>query len=225
MSQQVLSSRIDITFGQTTLTLLAERAAYSAAEQTLFVADTHFGKDATFRRGGVPVPLGSTDATLGRITNLIEQTNAGRLVILGDMFHARSSLSKETKQSLETFFERHDSIEMMLIRGNHDVHVGRLPATWPIEVLSPVARVGRIALGHEPTDAPDDADVLLCGHIHPAVKLSGRQESIGRLPCFWHSRGNLIFPAIGDFTGMHTIRPKTTEQAWGIAEGSIFALK
>lgn len=222
MTQQVLSPKVDVMFGQTTLTLLAQRAAHSVEHQTLFVADTHFGKDATFRRGGVPVPVGSTDATLNRIAKLIYQTDSKQLIILGDMFHSKSSLSQETKQSLESFFDAHPTTDIRLIRGNHDAHVGRLPNHWPIKIDKPIARLGRIALGHEPADKPAGSDVLLCGHLHPAIKLTGAQESLGRLPCFWHTRGHLVFPAIGNFTGMHTIRPKPNEQAWIIADDSLF---
>src|SRR5262249_50769057 len=37
------------------VTLLAERAAYWQRTRTLLVADTHFGKAATFRAAGIPV--------------------------------------------------------------------------------------------------------------------------------------------------------------------------
>ncbi|NUR18637.1 MAG: DEAD/DEAH box helicase, partial [Gemmatimonadaceae bacterium] len=49
------------------LVLLPERAAYWPARTTLLVADAHFGKAATFRAAAIPVPAGTTDATLGRL--------------------------------------------------------------------------------------------------------------------------------------------------------------
>lgn len=41
--------------------LLPERALWWPAQRMLMVADAHFGKAATFRARGVPVPAGSTD--------------------------------------------------------------------------------------------------------------------------------------------------------------------
>ena len=38
--------------------LYAKRAAYSPEMSTLFLADTHLGKEATFRNNGIPVPNG-----------------------------------------------------------------------------------------------------------------------------------------------------------------------
>ena len=48
-----------------TLLLFPERAALLAQTQTLLVADPHFGKAATFRSSGIPVPAGTT-VRLGR---------------------------------------------------------------------------------------------------------------------------------------------------------------
>ena len=54
------------------LHLMPERAAYLADEATLLVADVHAGKDASFRGLGVPVPPGSTESTLQRLSRAIE---------------------------------------------------------------------------------------------------------------------------------------------------------
>ncbi len=204
------------------LQLFAERAAYCKQLDTLFVADTHLGKDATFRRHGVPVPLGSSDGTLNTITTMLEETKASRLVVLGDLFHARSSLSPETTTSIEAFFDNHPSLEFTLVRGNHDVHVGVLPKHWPIQIIAPGERWGGIALGHHPTSVPEGADLLLCGHLHPAVQVGTHRDSCGKLPCFWLSAGCLVFPAIGEFTGTHVIRAKGKDRVWLIADDEIF---
>ena len=58
--------------------LHAERALYWPRGRTLFVADVHLGKGATFRAGGVPLPRGATANDLGRLTALVERTRARR---------------------------------------------------------------------------------------------------------------------------------------------------
>lgn len=216
-----MTTAIDTTINGVHLTLLARRAAYSKQHQTLFVADTHFGKDATFRHFGIPVPSGTCAGTLRKLSHLIETTSAQRLVILGDMFHARSSLSLEVCTSIDTFFQRHTSLAVSLVRGNHDDQVGRLPCHWPIEVIQRGSRIGRIALGHEPQKVPADADVVLCGHLHPSVRVGNRRDSLGKMPCFWLSSGCLVFPAFGEFTGTHTVHSRQNDRVWIIADNAI----
>lgn len=210
--------QIDITLRGTELRLLSQRAIYWPMEETLFVADTHFGKDATFRRHGLPVPTGSTSATLATLSQLLDATAARHLVILGDMFHARSSLSGEVCDAVSAFFDRHTHVGRRLVRGNHDAHVGPLPQSWSIEVVEPGMQLGNVAVGHHPAAVPEGADLYLCGHLHPALSLGSRQDRLGRLPCFWLSDGCLVLPAIGQFTGTHTISLKPGERAWVIAD-------
>jgi uncharacterized protein len=54
------------------LNLLPERAAFAPAAKTLFVADLHLGKAATFRAFGAPAPTGVSEETLRRLADLID---------------------------------------------------------------------------------------------------------------------------------------------------------
>ena len=200
------------------LQLHAERAVFWPQQRMLFVADTHFGKAATFRRHGIPVPSGSTAGTLGKIESLLQTTKATRLIILGDMFHARSSLSSKVCELLESFFTRYREVAFTLVRGNHDAQVGQLPSSWPIEVVEPGVQIGSISLGHHPTPVPSGASLLLCGHLHPAVRFFVAGENFGKLACFWLSKGCFVLPAIGEFTGTHLIRPQRDDQTWVIVD-------
>ena len=51
-----------------TLWLLPQRAVYWPRAGALIVADVHFGKAATFRAGGIPVPGGTTAEMLRRLS-------------------------------------------------------------------------------------------------------------------------------------------------------------
>ena len=55
----------------------------------LLVADAHFGKAVSFRTWGMPVPRGTTTATLERLSEVLRETGAQRLVFLGDFLHSR----------------------------------------------------------------------------------------------------------------------------------------
>ncbi len=213
---------INIQLSGNLFTLLADCGLFWPARSMLFIADTHFGKEATFRRNGIPVPVGSTQATLIKIARMLRRTDATQLCILGDMFHARSSLSPDVRESLERFFDEFDHVELSLIPGNHDARVGSLPNAWPIKIFDPTMLIDRVALGHHPTKVPTDADVYLCGHLHPAIRVGSGTERFGKMPCFWHSRGQLVLPAIGKFTGTHLVKLSAGETAWIAAENEIF---
>ena len=211
---------MDITLHGIQLTLLGGKAVYWPAQQMLLVADPHFGKEATFRSGGIPVPTGSTTGTLKAIEDMLTETAARRLVILGDMFHNRDSLSEDVKGSLANFFCNHDDVQFTLVLGNHDANLGALPPQWPLAVKESLI-VDRVALTHDPATWPGDVDLVLCGHLHPAVRVQSLTDSAGKLPCYWASRQRLVLPAIGQFTGTHVIKPKHDDQVWLIAERQV----
>ncbi len=77
---------MDVDLAGIALQLHADRAVFWPEQRALFVADTHFGKAATFRRHGIPVPSGSTAGTLRKIESLLQSTSATRAaaVIVAD---------------------------------------------------------------------------------------------------------------------------------------------
>ncbi len=156
---------------------------------------------------------------------MLRRSNATRICILGDMFHARSSITRDVSASLELFFAEFACIEILLVRGNHDAKIGKLPPSWPIEILQAGTLIESVSLTHHPQDLPVEATVALCGHIHPAIRISSRAERLGKLPCFWFSRGQMVLPAIGDFTGTHVVQLADNEQAWFVAENQIHSYR
>ena len=213
--------RVEVTLGNHRLHLMGDGAVFWPSRRTLLVADTHFGKESTFRRAAIPVPSGATGGTLATLDRLIERTGPRRLVFLGDLFHDRRSLSRSTTDHMNRFFDRHESVSMTLVRGNHDTATGRLPSGWPIEDVGPRWRIGSVALEHYPADPPDGCDLLMCGHLHPAVRLRHGDDRLGKLACFWFRSGTLVLPAIGDFTGTATITPRDDDRVFLWVENKI----
>ena len=110
------------------IVLLPGRAALLPATQTLVCADVHLGKAATFRRAGLPVPEGSAQQDLKRLIGLIERYEARRLIIAGDLFHARAGCTPRVLREFTDFREqirRRTDPEVILILGNHERSLGR----------------------------------------------------------------------------------------------------
>jgi DNA ligase-associated metallophosphoesterase len=206
------------------LRLLSKRGIHWPDQQTLFIADTHFGKEATFRSAGLAVPRGSTESTLATITEMVAECQATRLILLGDMFHARSSISEDIRESMDRFFATHPTLRFTLVLGNHDRGIRRLSNCWPIEIVESGTAIHEISISHIPQAPSPQTKLLLCGHIHPAYRFSSKVDAVGKLPCFWLSKQQLVLPAIGEFTGTQVICPSKSDRTWVIADDQILAI-
>ncbi|MCW7537172.1 ligase-associated DNA damage response endonuclease PdeM [Aquabacterium sp. A7-Y] len=193
-------------FGGASLVLLPEKAVFLPADHTLLIADAHIGKAVSFRRWGVPVPRGTTAETLGLLTALVERTGARRVVFLGDFLHSERSHAPGTLAALAAWRAAHRSLELVLVRGNHDERAGDPPAGLDMQCVDEPWRLGPLALCHHPQAVPGAWS--LAGHLHPCIALSGRALDRLRLPCFWFSGATGVLPAFGSFTGMQHIRPQ-----------------
>jgi DNA ligase-associated metallophosphoesterase len=196
------------------------------AERTLLVSDLHLGKEATFCGGGIPVPRGATRSTLRGVAGMIAQSGAEKVVILGDLFHARSSLADDVRSNFEGFLSDHPDVDMTLVCGNHDDSTGVLPAQWPMRIVRPPWDLGGVTLHHFPGPPSDGASLRIAGHTHPAFRIADRIASIGKLPCFHYERATrcITLPAAGRFTGTVAIRPAKGDRVWVIADERVFEI-
>ncbi|MBL8379018.1 MAG: ligase-associated DNA damage response endonuclease PdeM [Burkholderiales bacterium] len=200
------------------LVLCRERAIHWPARATLLVADAHFGKAATFRARGVPVPEATTAANLAALDRLIERHALKRIVFLGDFLHAREARNRATQGALAAWRERHAALKLILVAGNHDHHAGDPSAGLRIERVEEPLVDGPFALCHHPQAS--SAGYVLAGHLHPAYRLSGKRDAL-RLPCFWLGPNTGVLPAFGDFTGGHAITPAPGDRLFVTTPGAV----
>ncbi len=194
-----LQAELRVQIGGTAWILSAQRAAYWCERRWLVVADVHFGKAATFRALGVPVPHGTTADTLTRLSALIDRMQPRAVIFLGDLFHAREAHAAPTLAALYEWRERYSTLELVLVEGNHDRRAGAPPAGLRIQSEPDPWQVAPFAFCHYPRFVQDAA--ALAGHLHPAVRIHGRADDSMRLPCFWLRNGLTVLPAFGAFTG------------------------
>jgi DNA ligase-associated metallophosphoesterase len=188
------------------LLLLPEKAVFWPAQKMLIIADIHFGKAASFRALGIPVPRGTTTENLMGLDALIDAHGARHVVFLGDFLHARAAHASSTQQAMLAWRERRRDLRLTLVRGNHDRHAGDPAAVLGIELVDEPHIIKPFAFCHHP-----DLDLgaggggyALAGHVHPAWVLATRFDSL-RLPCFVVGSGRMILPSFGSFTGGHVV--------------------
>ena len=176
-----------------------DRAAFWHEASTLIVADLHWGKDTSFRRAGAAVPEGSLGRDLARLGSLVERHRAERILVAGDLIHARSGMADDVIERVRSW-RRSLQIEMLVVPGNHDRSLHRFAGELGVELTEPEHREGPFVFAHEPVRLPDS--FVWSGHIHPCVRVPGG----GRAPCFHiceneDRSGLCVLPAFGGFTG------------------------
>jgi len=195
---------------------------------TLIVADLHLGKATHFRRHGIAVPTYVQDETLEKLSGLLLDFKPKRLLMLGDLFHSDYNSEWEDFADLVMAFSH---IKFTLVPGNHDRLTYHQYEKYNIEVKEEPYVDGPFAFSHHPLalkvlakaktlnpqSSPTECNAHLnatqastppynlAGHVHPAVMLQGRRDSL-RLPCFYFGEGAGLMPAFGAFTGLYTIQ-------------------
>jgi metallophosphoesterase superfamily enzyme len=154
-------------------------------ERALLVADVHAGIEVGLRyeRG---VELDSrADERRERLCGLIAETDADRLVVLGDLAHRIGAPDGDEREELDALVRAvTDRVPMTLVEGNHDAGVAETFAD-DLDVIGPEG--GLLGDGPGPTVGvchghtwPDptllDADVVCSGHEHPQVRL---EDAVG----------------------------------------------
>lgn len=208
--------QLDLSLAGETLHATADRVLLWPAERTLFLADLHLGKDATFRSAGRWVPPGTTASDLARLTRALREAEAQRLVILGDIFHSEHAQESTTIAEVLRWRTEHSDIEMILIAGNHDRHAVRLADEHGFVLEREPRPLGPWTLRHHPPAEPESG-YTLCGHLHPQVRLQSRARESLRLPCFLAGPSRCMLPAFSEFTGGAVVKPARDEQVIAVA--------
>ncbi len=208
-----------IKFGGHTLVLDPDRAVHWPEQRALIVADLHFGKAAIFRQNGLPVPAGTTAGDLFKLTQLLDRTQASRLLILGDCFHGYVNDPAPMHEQLHLWRCARPRLTIDLILGNHDRRANSIPDALSITVHTAPLDLDGITFAHEPIDGA--ARPVICGHIHPTASLRDFDGQGVRVPCFVIEQRRMILPAFGRFTGGCAVAPNHERQLYVAAQGRV----
>jgi len=197
--------------------LVPGRAALVPASRTLLMSDLHLGKAATFRRAGIPVPEGSAQRDLARLEELVRVHDVRRLLVLGDLFHAKDGCTPAVFAEFAAVRERIANTSVVLVTGNHDRAVGRLPASLGIDACVPCLDEPPFHFVHEPATGVESSarDLFtVAGHLHPTLSIRSPSGDRFADRCFVAEPTVLVLPAFGSFTGGHRIEPTEGMRLW-----------
>lgn len=213
------ASGLSMTWGGEALQLCAGGVVWPA-RATLFVADVHFGKATVLQRAGLAVPEGRDAGDLQRLLTLARRHRVRRLVLLGDLLHARLPPSAPFWAEWAALRELRSAFEWLAVIGNHDPAEGQSAS---LEGLRWVERweEGPFVGTHEP--AHIDGRFNLCGHVHPVVRLVQGRERL-RLRAYWIRPQQLVLPAFGSLTGGFPVRARRGERLAVWQGDSVYAL-
>ncbi|HEX7033184.1 MAG TPA: metallophosphoesterase, partial [Nitrososphaera sp.] len=141
------------------------------------VTDLHIGLESELMGKGVSmqsIVAGMADELL----QLVEQERADGIILLGDIKHSVSSISKQEWDEIPVFFSRLSAkVDVYLVPGNHDGNIRHL---LPASVNSVSVRgmtIGGDTLlvhGHSmPSDVRSNVARIVMGHVHPVFVKKG----------------------------------------------------
>ncbi|CAN5295757.1 ligase-associated DNA damage response endonuclease PdeM [soil metagenome] len=222
LSDLKISGAHQVTIAGQSVILLPQKAIFIPSQSndggTLLLADVHIGKAAAFRSRNFYAPDGISNFDLLRLSALVEKLSVNRVIILGDLVHSQDGMTTSEIESFERFRAEHPHLAVTLILGNHDRKV-KLPAAWKLDLVEGYMVEGPFVYSHELIKSKHG--YVLCGHVHPAVMLSGQAKQRERLPCFWLRTHYAILPAYGVFTGSYTIKPSRTDKVFVVAHDTV----
>ena len=197
-----------------TLCLSPEKAIFWKEKGLLIIADLHLGKAGHFRKSGIPVSDLVHNKDLLKLDKLITKWKPSEVIFLGDLFHSDHNQGWEV---FRRWIKSKAPLSFTLVLGNHDVldakeyHISNLKVIEKLD-LDP------FSLTHIPEETEG---YNLAGHIHPAIKLSGKGRQSLRVPCFYFGAENGTLPAFGHFTGTGLIKVTKKDSVYGIAENQV----
>ncbi len=200
---------LTITWGAISLEMLPSKALFLPHTNELLICDIHLGKAEYFQQNGISLTNNSDQQNLLRIKNIVENYRPKKLIILGDLFHSKYSISESLKRKVENLSESLN-IKIELIIGNHDIGCKVKNITF-----LDYKRSRNFIFSHEPIAKLENNILNICGHYHPKIILKNSKDKLS-FKCFaMDEKNNILYlPAFGDLTGGYPC--KNSFRKWAI---------
>jgi uncharacterized protein len=175
-------------------------------EKILVISDVHIGYEEYIASSGL-LRLQMKDIYEIMDCNF-RQLEKGKvvlenIVILGDLKHEFGEISesewRDTLKFLDYLSKKCD--EVILIKGNHDNIIGPIASKRKVKLVD-FWKYEDICFfhGNKWFDSCDDCDMLILGHIHPAITLDDDYKK-EKYKCFlqgkWKKKKIIVLPSLG----------------------------
>jgi DNA ligase-associated metallophosphoesterase len=189
-------------------------ALFHQTERWLAVADLHFGYELSQRAAGRLVPLWGMASVSERLTRLVQEYAATRLIILGDLVHDKTT----TREAGQLLRELATHCEVVVVAGNHDRQLrGQVEMVESLETEQ-----FHFHHGHCAVEAKDRIQII--GHHHPAAVITDGAGLRLKCPAFVQQAGCWIMPAFSPWAGGARWTPDDSSRIWLCTEERVFAL-
>jgi len=195
--------------------------AYIKSINSIVVSDLHLGYESHMAKNGVLIPKVNLKKILKDFETAIKETDAKSIIVVGDIKNDFSTVEEDEFNELYEIikFCKGHSVELLLIKGNHDNFIDRYRDPFKLKMYTGEAEFGDYFFFHGdkmPKLPKKKPKLMISGHEHPSIGIvntAGRNE---RLRCFLFGSYNgiklLVLPAISYFaTGSDiNLRPEST---------------
>lgn len=220
-----MTAPIQQTILNNTFWLSPERCIFWEEENTLILADLHFGKTGHFRKNGIPIPQPAFLEDLQRLLTLISHYKPQKIIAVGDLFHSRANKEHELFAKWRNDFNQ---IEFVLVKGNHDILTSHGYEETGIDVHPNYYRIGQFGFIHDPADVPEmpeEVSFIFSGHLHPGVSIRGLGKQSLRFPCYYFTKKQAILPAFSHFSGLSLLKKQKSNQIFAIVNQSLVLIQ
>lgn len=200
--------------------LLPQKAVWWPEAETLLTGDLHLGKVTHFRKAGIAIPSNIPAGNFKRLDEILEITNAKRIIFLGDLFHNRYNAEWV---KFEEWRRSNSGVKMVIVPGNHDILPRTLFDNNDITIRETMQE-GSFIFTHHPQESWLPDTFTFCGHIHPVFCLKSPAKQHMKLSCFVLEDNQMVLPSFGLFTGGYEMMRMRGRNIFVIAGEKVFAV-
>ena len=140
--------------------------------KNLVISDLHIGFEHKFSSNKNTVRKNSSiNEIISNVTKIIKKENPDTLILLGDVKSSIQSITNSEWKDVPYFFEEmKNSLEIILIPGNHDSNIDKLIPSDVTVISSKGMIIDDVLLTHGhtmPSKNYSSVNNIIMGHIHP----------------------------------------------------------
>ena len=140
-------------------------------KKNLVISDLHIGFEHKFSSNKIANSKNSSvNDIIDNVKKIIKKENPDTLILLGDVKSSIQNITKSEWNDVPYFFEELNSLDVILIPGNHDANITRLIPDNVTLISSKGMIIDDVLLTHGhtmPSKNYSNVNNIIMGHIHP----------------------------------------------------------